>query len=78
MAANPIKTVLTKSWYFEALGSIAGAALSRILASVLALEDITKTESHKVSELCHILDALEGRFVEDPDQLSFVVLEMPF
>ena len=77
MAANSIKAVLTKSRYYDALGSIVEAALSRILADVLALEDITETESHRLSELCHILNALEGQFVEDPDQPSFVVSYVP-
>ncbi|PIL24678.1 hypothetical protein GSI_12562 [Ganoderma sinense ZZ0214-1] len=71
------KAVLTKSRYYDALGSIVEAALSRILADVLALEDITETESHRLSELCHILNALEGQFVEDPDQPSFVVSYVP-
>ncbi len=69
--------MLTKSRYYDALGSIVEAALSRILADVLALEDITETESHRLSELCHILNALEGQFVEDPDQPSFVVSYVP-
>ena len=30
---------------------------------VLALEDITDMESHRLSELCHILNVLEGQFV---------------
>ncbi|TBU47577.1 hypothetical protein BD309DRAFT_951562 [Dichomitus squalens] len=67
------KAVLTKSRYYDALGSIVEAALARILGDVLALEDITETESHRLSELCRILNALEGQFVEDPDQPSFVV-----
>lgn len=53
------------------------AALSRILGDILALEDITEVESHRLSELCHILNALEGLFVEDPEQPSFVVSHVP-
>ncbi|KAI0697828.1 hypothetical protein C8T65DRAFT_614507 [Cerioporus squamosus] len=71
------KAVLTKSRYYDALGSIVEAALSRILADVLALEDITEVESHRLSELCHILNALEGLFVEDPEQPSIVVSHVP-
>ena len=71
------KAVLTKSRYYDALGSVVEAALSRILGDVLALEDITETESHRLSELCRILNALEGQFVEDPDQPSFVVSYVP-
>ena len=77
MSANSVKTVLPKCWYYEPLASIVEAAFTRVLADVLALEDITKTESHSAGELCHILNALEGQVVEDPDQLSFVVSYMP-
>lgn len=46
---------------------VTDAALSRILQDVLALPDIPEMESHRLSELCRILNALEGLFVEDPD-----------
>ena len=46
------------------------AALARLLADMLAIPDIIKDESHNLSELCHILNASEGLFVEDPDQAS--------
>lgn len=72
-----VQAVLTKSRYYDALGSIVEAALSRILGDILALEDITEVESHRLSELCHILNALEGLFVEDPEQPSFVVSHVP-
>ena len=72
-----MKAVLAKSRYYEALGSVVDSALSRILGDVLALEDITEAESHRLCELCHILNALEGLFVEDPDQPSFVVSYVP-
>lgn len=46
------------------------AALGRILNDILALSDITAQESHRLSELCRILNALEGLFVQDPDQVG--------
>jgi protein transport protein DSL1/ZW10 len=46
---------------------VTDAALSRILQDVLALPDIPEMESRRLSELCRILNALEGLFVEDPD-----------
>jgi hypothetical protein len=46
---------------------VTDAALSRILQDILALPDIPELESHRLSELCRILNALEGLFVEDPD-----------
>ena len=45
------------------------AALSRVLQDVLELNDIPELESHRLSELCHILNALEGLFCEDPEHV---------
>jgi centromere/kinetochore protein ZW10 len=41
----------------------------RILGDILALPDITEVESHRLSELCRILHAVEGLFIEDPEQV---------
>jgi centromere/kinetochore protein ZW10 len=62
-----LQGVLTKSKYYTAIGMVTDAALSRILEDMLALPDIPEMESHRLSELCRILNALEGLFVEDPD-----------
>ena len=62
--------ILNKGKYYEALGFVVNAALSRMLADILALPDITAEESNKLSELCRIFNALEGLFVEDPSQVS--------
>lgn len=78
MAESPCEqTVLAKSKYYDALGAVVQTAISRILRDVLTLEDITEVESHRLSELCHILNALEGLFMEDPDHPSFVVSYVP-
>lgn len=61
---------MTKSKYYSSIGSLVDAALSRILDDVLALPDIPEVESRRLSELCKILHALEGLFVEDPSQVS--------
>jgi hypothetical protein len=61
--------VLPKSKYYIALGFVVDAALSRVLADILALPDIPEVESHRLSELCRILNALEGLFVEDTEQV---------
>ncbi|CDO69756.1 hypothetical protein BN946_scf184766.g1 [Trametes cinnabarina] len=71
------KAVLAKSRYYDALGALVETAISRVLGDILALEDITEVESHRLSELCRILNALEGLFVEDPEQPSFVVSYVP-
>ncbi|KAI9440570.1 hypothetical protein H4582DRAFT_1937820 [Lactarius indigo] len=69
--------VLSKTKYFDALGSLVNFSLMRILGDILALPDITEVESHRLSELCRILHALEGLFIEDPEQPSFVVACVP-
>lgn len=63
------KGLLTKSKYYIALGSVTDAALSRVVQDVLALGDIPELESHRLSELCRILLALEGLFSEDPEKV---------
>ncbi|KAJ7577020.1 hypothetical protein C8J56DRAFT_378047 [Mycena floridula] len=75
--AQQWKGLMTKSKYYTSLGSIVEEALTRILDDVLALHDIPEVESHRLSELCKILHSLEGLFVEDPDQPSFVVAYVP-
>lgn len=75
--ARQVKPVLPKTKYYQAIGAVVNAALSRILQDVLALPDITEVESHKLNELCRILNALEGLFVEDPNHPSFVVAFVP-
>ena len=65
--------VLAKSKYYTALGLVIDAALSRVLADVLALPDIPEVESHRLSELCRILNSLEGLFVEDAAQVGVVM-----
>ncbi|KAH9004741.1 hypothetical protein EDB86DRAFT_3062301 [Lactarius hatsudake] len=66
--------VLGKTKYFDALGSLVNFSLMRILGDILALPDITEVESHRLSELCRILHALEGLFIDDPEQVRTSVL----
>ncbi|KDR80702.1 hypothetical protein GALMADRAFT_241105 [Galerina marginata CBS 339.88] len=75
--AQGLKGILTKSKYYTVVGSVADIALSRVLRDVLALPDIPELESHRLSELCRIFNALEGLFNEDPEQPSFVVAYVP-
>ncbi|KAJ7504302.1 hypothetical protein B0H11DRAFT_1981579 [Mycena galericulata] len=69
------KGVLNKSKYYTAIGMVTDAALSRVLEDILALPDIPEVESHRLSELCRILNALEALFVEDEE--PFVVAYVP-
>ena len=72
------KDILAKNKHYEAIGSVTDAALSRVLQDILELDDIPELESHRLSELCRIFNALEGLFCEDPEHvrntqlLSFV------
>ncbi|TFK48548.1 hypothetical protein OE88DRAFT_1704425 [Heliocybe sulcata] len=75
--AQQWKPILQKSKYYTAVGLAAEAALTRVLSDILALSDIPEVESHKLSELCRILNALEGLFGEDPEQPSMVVAYVP-
>lgn len=61
--------ILSKSKYFDALGSLVNFCLTSVMGDILALPDITEVESHRLSELCRILHALEGLFVDDPEQV---------
>ncbi|KAG2363253.1 hypothetical protein BDR07DRAFT_1404704 [Suillus spraguei] len=76
-AANTWKPVLPKSKYYTAVGAMVEVSLQRILENILAIPDIPEVESHKLSELCRILAALEGLFVEDFSESSFVVSYVP-
>ena len=71
--------MLTKARYFTAAGALTDAALARVLDDVLALPDITEDESHRLSELCRVLNALEGLFIDtdEPEQPSRVVAHVP-
>lgn len=71
-----MQSVLTKSKYFDAIGMLVESALSRILADVLALEDIPEVESGRLSELCKILNALEGLFVDNPEEVCSCLLDL--
>ncbi|KAF8202281.1 hypothetical protein BJ912DRAFT_944331 [Pholiota molesta] len=75
--AQRLKGILTKTKYYTAIGTVAEAALSRILRDILALPDIPEIESHRLSELCRILNSMEGLFSEDPNEPSFVVAYVP-
>ncbi|KAG5636865.1 hypothetical protein H0H81_006587 [Sphagnurus paluster] len=75
--AQRFKTILAKSKYYTAVGMIVDTALGHILTNILALPDIPEVESHRLSELCRIFNAMEGLFVEDPSQPSFVVAYVP-
>jgi len=57
--------------YYTAIGSLVDTALERVLADILALPDIPEMESRRLADLCRILNAFEGLFVEDDVQVTF-------
>lgn len=66
---------MTKTKYYNAIGSVTTAALSKMLQDILGLSDITELESRRLSELCRIFNALEGLFTEDSRQVfTFYIL----
>ncbi|KAF7356519.1 Dsl1-C domain-containing protein [Mycena venus] len=73
--AQQWKGILNKNKYYTAVGMVTEAALSRVLEDILALPDIPEVESHRLSELCRMLHALEALFIEDQD--PFVVAYVP-
>ncbi|KAF9224001.1 hypothetical protein BS17DRAFT_795581 [Gyrodon lividus] len=75
--AHAWKFILPKSKYYVAVGIVVDGVLSRILDDILAIPDIPEVESHKLSELCRIMSALEGLFVENTTESSFVVSYVP-
>jgi centromere/kinetochore protein ZW10 len=64
--------VLNKSKYYSAVGSIVDGAICRMMEDILGLNDIPEVESHRLAELCRILNAVEGLFIEDREQASRV------
>lgn len=56
------------------MGAIVEVSLQRILEDILAIQDIPEVESHKLSELCRILAALEGLFVGDFNEVRALCL----
>lgn len=61
--------ILPHSRHLVAIGGIVDVVLSRMLEDITKLPDITADESHRLSELCRMLNALEGLFVEGPEQV---------
>ncbi|KAF9649243.1 hypothetical protein BDM02DRAFT_3166994 [Thelephora ganbajun] len=71
------KGILPSRRHLTAIGGIVDAVLSRMLEDITKLPDITADESHRLSELCRMLNALEGLFVEGPEKTSAVVAYVP-
>ena len=82
LADRPLdQGVLPHGRHLAATGRIVDAVLSRMLEDITQLPDITADESHRLSELCRMLNSLEGLFVEGPEQVrhnpSFKPFEHP-
>lgn len=59
-----LQSILPRTKFYTATGLVVEAVLTKILDDVLALPDIPEVDSRKLSELCRILNALEGLFVD--------------
>lgn len=64
-----MQSVLPTSKYSRATGVVVEAALTKILDDVLSLPDIPELDSHRLSELCRILNALEGLFADGTESV---------
>ncbi|KIY62088.1 hypothetical protein CYLTODRAFT_494881 [Cylindrobasidium torrendii FP15055 ss-10] len=73
--ASQWQPLVAKSRYYTAIGAIVDAALVRMVEDITELPDIPEIESHRLSELCNILYALESLFIEDGD--SFIAAHVP-
>jgi len=62
--------ILSTHLFLSALGSILDAVLARILHEIIALQDITTKESHRLNEICKMIHPLEELFVEEPGMVS--------
>ncbi|KAL5513152.1 YTM1_2 [Sanghuangporus vaninii] len=73
------KSILPRTMWLRAAGRVVETALARVLSDVLALPDIPELDSRRLSELCRILNALEGLFVdvENPEVPSMILDYVP-
>ncbi|KLO17945.1 hypothetical protein SCHPADRAFT_936603 [Schizopora paradoxa] len=69
--------VLPRSKYLHAIGQVVESALSKVIEDILALPDIPELDSRRLSELCRILNALEGLFADDPETGSVAIDHVP-
>ncbi|KAL5536950.1 YTM1_1 [Sanghuangporus sanghuang] len=78
-ATGEWKSILPRTKWLRAAGRVVETALARVLSDVLALPDIPELDSRRLSELCRILNALEGLFVdvENPEAPSMVLDYVP-
>ena len=70
-ADHLLQGILPHGRHLTAIGRIVDTVLSRMLQDITKLPDITADESHRLSELCRMLNALEGLFVEGPEQVRW-------
>ena len=61
--------VLPTTTYLAVLGYLLDTSVQRIASDILALPDITETESSRLDELAKILHSLEAIFVLEPGQV---------
>lgn len=74
--AKTLKATLTRTMYFQTIGTLIESVVLRITDDIEDLIDIGETESEKLGQLCKMLYDLDDIFVEDGQQ-STIVLHVP-
>jgi centromere/kinetochore protein ZW10 len=63
--------------YLSVLGHLVDFAVERISSDILALQDITESESNRLNDLVKLLQPLEAVFVTEQGQPSSIVAQVP-
>ena len=72
-----VQVTLGRTKYYSAVGHLVNFALATVVNAVLALPDIPEVDSQRLSELSRILNALEGLFVEDHQEVRLTARDCP-
>ncbi|RSH89597.1 hypothetical protein EHS25_002148 [Saitozyma podzolica] len=75
--ARVFKTVLPMTTYLSVMGHLVDFAVERISSDILALQDITESESNRLNDLVKLLQPLEAVFVTEQGQPSSIVAQVP-
>lgn len=64
------QSTLTRTAYYEAIGSLVDDTLARMIDDLTALPDIPEVESHRLSELLRMFTPLEELFLDGDQSVS--------
>lgn len=77
LPSSSSQPILSTHLFLSALGSILNSVLARMLQEIIALQDITTKESHRLNEVCKMIHPLEELFVEEVGMVSASSLVFP-